>query len=91
MTVKVTNKFENYKFDVLIFDVDDETGESPDLVCYLQAIQKGEYDTDCKFGEGKLKSKMLLNQDSYSINLKTKNESNDKDRIIIIDNTPFPP
>ena len=87
----MTNKFENYKFDVLIFDVDDETGESADLTCYLQAVQSQEYNTDCKFGSGKLKSQMLLNQESYSVNLKTHGESNDKDRIIILDNTPFPP
>jgi len=38
LTVQVTNKFENYKFDVLIFDIDDKTGESPDLTCYIEVI-----------------------------------------------------
>ena len=33
-TVQITNNFENFEFDVLVFDVDDNTGKSPDFDCY---------------------------------------------------------
>ena len=51
LTIQITNKFENYKFDVFIFDVDDETQESPDLTCYLDTVRKSEWHSHCNFGQ----------------------------------------
>ena len=32
--VHITNNFENFKFDVFVFEVDQETGKSEDYECY---------------------------------------------------------
>ena len=36
--LQITNRFENFEFDVLVFDVDDETGQSKDFDCYTKAV-----------------------------------------------------
>ena len=49
-TVTITNNFENFKFDVLVFEVDDDTQTSKDYECYKQAVFAKKWNTDCKFG-----------------------------------------
>ena len=45
ITVSITNNFENYEFDIMIFDLVD--GESKDLDCYKQLSTKP--GSDCQF------------------------------------------
>ena len=59
LTIQVTNKFENYLFDVFIFDVDEETGESPDFKCYLDAITTQDWNRNCSFGTNGLTTEIL--------------------------------
>ena len=62
--LQITNRFENFEFDLLIFDVDDDTGESKDLNCYKEAVHrcKKEYKCkwDCDFGQTEHKTDVLL-------------------------------
>lgn len=37
-TVSISNNFENFLFDMFVFDVDDVTQRSPDLECYKKAV-----------------------------------------------------
>jgi len=57
--VRIINSFENFEFDVLIFDVDDDTGKSEDLACYLSAVVNKQWTKDCKLGQGNLATKVL--------------------------------
>ena len=85
--VKITNNFENFKFDVFIFEgIDEESRESDDLRCYKEAVSMKNWDKNCDFKN----VTVYKNRDDESYTLKRHNETNDKDRIIVIDNTPLP-
>ena len=36
--VHITNNFENFKFDVFVFDVDEKTGRNEEFECYKKAV-----------------------------------------------------
>ena len=74
-------------FDVLVFEVDEATGKSADFECYKQAVYTKLWNTECNFGD---KTNVTLKLDRSYHNLKSLEDSNDKDRIIVIDNTPLP-
>ena len=88
-----------------MFDVDDDTQESPDFNCYINAVKKAKAkvkktknngsqnwkEWNCDFGKGTLKTDVHLHYTDLKKDLKTFEDSNDKDRIIVIDNTRFPP
>ena len=89
ITIGITNNFENFQFDIFVFEVDDE-GRSADFDCYKQAVFTKLFNTDCNFGQNGLTTEIFTNIESRTYNLKSDTESNDKDRFVIIDNTPFP-
>ena len=82
----VTNNFENFQFDIFVFELDDE-GNSKDFDCYKQAVKTKLFNTQCEWAAS---TKIYRNVDNQADNLKSWEESNDKDRIVVIDNTPFP-
>ena len=86
--IRITNNFENFKFDLFIFEVNEETGESKDFECYKQAIYSRNWNPDCKFDEAG--TKILTNLEDVSTKAKSESDNNDKDRIYIIDNSPLP-
>ena len=92
--VHITNNFENFKFDVFVFEVDEETGKSEDYECYKQTVISQNWNKDCKFyvkkGDSSVETEIIRNLERTSRALKGYLESNDKDRIIVIDNTPIP-
>ena len=88
ISVGITNNYENYNFDILIFEVDDD-GKSEDLECYKTAVFNKEYTKDCNFGQT-LKFTEFNNVQSQTYEIKNGLETNDKDRIVVIDNSPFP-
>ena len=47
--VHITNNFENFKFDVLIFDVDEKTGKNEDFECYKAAVITKSWRKGCDF------------------------------------------
>ena len=47
--VHITNNFENFKFDVLIFDVDEKTGKNEDFECYKSAVITKSWRKGCNF------------------------------------------
>jgi hypothetical protein len=73
-------------FDIFIFEVDDQ-GNSKDLDCYKKAVFTRLFNTNCSFGA---QTEVFTNRETASYILKTLKESNDKDRYVVIDNTPFP-
>lgn len=73
-----------------MFDVDDKTGISPDYECYKKGVKKLPNIIKCNFGGTRLKTVIHTHQISLNHDLKTYNDTNDKDRIIVIDNTSFP-
>uniref|UniRef100_A0A7S3IY14 Uncharacterized protein n=1 Tax=Strombidium inclinatum TaxID=197538 RepID=A0A7S3IY14_9SPIT len=83
--VRITNNFENFEFDVLIFEVD-ESSKSSAYDCYVEAVSAKNWDPNCDFE----KVKVYTKRDDEQYSLKASNETNDKDRIIVIDNTPIP-
>lgn len=74
----------------MVFDVDDVSGISPDYECYKKAIAAKKYTKDCKFGKHGFNTDQHLMQTHLEKKIKTYNDTNDKDRIIVIDNTEFP-
>ena len=73
-------------FDIFVFEVDDE-GNSADLDCYKKAVFTRLFNTNCSFSN---RTEIFTNREIATYKLKTATESNDKDRMVVIDNTPFP-
>ena len=84
----ITNNFENFKYDVFFFKVDEE-GHSDALECYKQAVYSKLWDTDCNFAAD-ANTEVLTGQLTTSNRIKSADDSNDHDIIIVIDNTPLP-
>ena len=82
----MTNNFENFMFDIIVFEVDD-AGNSVDLDCYKKAVFNRLWDTNCSFSS---RTEIFTNREVAEYKLKTATESNDKDRYVVIDNTLFP-
>ena len=76
-------------FDIFVFEIDQD-GKSPDFDCYKQAVYSMQFTTNCNFGQASLTTEIFTNIETRTYNLKTALESNDKDKLVIIDNTPFP-
>ena len=89
ITVSIANNFANFMFDIFVFEIDEE-GKSPDFDCYKNAVYSMQFNTDCKFGTGSLTTDIFTNVETRTYDLKTGKDSNDKDKLVIIDNTPFP-
>lgn len=93
--LQITNRFENFAFDIMVFDVDSKTGQSKDFECYKEAVHKCKVEYkchwNCDFGKTEHPTVVHLEQTDLKKDLKTHEDSNDKDRIIVIDNTRFPP
>ena len=89
ITIGVTNNFENFKFDMFIFEVN-EDGTSEDLECYRNAVHHKNWNVDCDFGNKGTKVEIYKNIDHAEYILKSATESNDKDKFVVIDNTPLP-
>ena len=70
-----------------MFEVDEESGKSADFECYKSAVYTKLWDTNCNFGTG---TSVIIGQEKSTQVLKSVNDDNDKDRIIVIDNTPLP-
>ena len=85
INIAVTNNFENFMFDIFVFEVDDQ-GNSADLDCYKKAVFTRLFNTNCDFSH----TEVFTNREAATYILKTATESNDKDRYVVIDNTPFP-
>ena len=49
----------NQKFDVILFDEDDDEG----FKCYVKAVLSLDWEADCKFSD---ETMVFLNQDSFS-------------------------
>ena len=62
ITIGVTNNFENFKFDMFIFDVN-EDGTSEDLECYKNAVYHKLWTTNCDFGNKGTKTEIIKNMD----------------------------
>ena len=87
--MQITNNFENFDFDVFIFELDAE-GKSVDLDCYKESVFNNNFAKDCQFGQNGVDTEILTNTEAITKILKSATESNDKDKIVIIDNTPYP-
>ena len=85
--IAITNNFENFQYDVFVFEVDEETGKSQDFECYRAAVFTKLWNTDCNFGA---KTQIITGQEKTTQSLKSVKDSNDKDKIVVIDNTPLP-
>ena len=72
---------------MFIFDVNAE-GTSKDLDCYKKAVYHKLWDTNCEFNNAT--TKIITNMEKAEYILKTADESNDKDKFVVIDNTPLP-
>ena len=60
------------------------------MACYLRAVQEKDWNHECHFDVDGGSTQILLSQKEYTLELKGKDEENELDRIIIIDNTQFP-
>lgn len=83
----ITNNFQNFEFDILVFDVVD--GTSADLECYKQAVYDANWQKDCGLEKSKV-THLFTHVQLQSHAIKSGEEENDKDRVVILDNTPFP-
>ena len=45
--ISITNNFENFKFDMLVFEVDEATGKAPVFDCYQKAVASKKWSTEC--------------------------------------------
>tara|TARA_B110001450_G_C17505677_1_gene434271 strand:+ start:269 stop:790 length:522 start_codon:yes stop_codon:yes gene_type:complete len=72
---------------MFVFDVNSE-GTSKDLECYKDAVYHKQWDTNCEFDNAT--THIYPNMEKAEYILKTANESNDKDKFVVIDNTPLP-
>ncbi|TNV75778.1 hypothetical protein FGO68_gene2043 [Halteria grandinella] len=87
LTVDITTINMNHEFDVLIFERPSENEESQDYLCYLDLVKAKNWSKECNFGP---LTQQLLRQQHYDVGVKSLNDSNNIDRHIIIDNSPFP-
>ena len=80
----------NLLFDVLIFNkyASDGQTENPDFTCYQQIIQSQNWTETCTFDP--TITTMILQQSDFEIDIKSLNDSNNMQRHVIIDNSPFP-
>jgi hypothetical protein len=85
--VGITNNFQNFEFDILVFDVVD--GTSADLECYKQAVFDSDWEKDCSLEQSQ-GAHLFTHVQLQSHAIKSGEEENDKDRVVILDNTPFP-
>ena len=85
--ISITNNFENFQYDVFVFELDEDNGKSEDFECYKSAVYTKLWDSNCNWGE---KTTIITGQEKTKHVLKSVNDSNDKDKIIVIDNTPLP-
>lgn len=72
---------------MLIFERTSDDIESEDFLCYKEAVQSKNWTRDCMFGPN---TQLYLGQQHYDVYVKSLNDSNNADRHVIIDNTPFP-
>ena len=49
--IAITNNFENFMYDVFVFEVDEDSGKSEDFECYKQVVYTKLWNSNCKFGE----------------------------------------
>ena len=95
----VTNNYENFLYDVFFFEVD-EDGTSPDLECYkaevndmkrwdeLDITHMESWKERCTYDTNK--TTILTGQSSTVKQIKTVEHSNDRDVVVVIDNTILP-
>jgi hypothetical protein len=74
-------------YDVFVFEVDEDSGKSEDFECYKSVVYTKLWNSDCKFGRS---TQIFTKQEKTNYIIKSLQDSNDKDRIIVIDNTPLP-
>jgi hypothetical protein len=76
---------------VLVFDRYEEGVDSPDFLCYKEVVEKQDWLKECDFLKGNDHTTMLVNQQTFTVNIKSVLDSNNQDSHIVIDNTPYPP
>ena len=78
-----TNKFLNQKFDVFIFDENDEEGYD----CYVDAVYNLNWSKECTYSD---KTQIYLNQDSFSDRKEGLDRIQELKGRVVLDNSPFP-
>ena len=73
----------NQKFDVILFDEDDEEG----FECYKDAVFQLKWQQDCKFSD---KTRLFLNKDSFSDWFDGLDQISELTGKLVVDNTPLP-
>ena len=78
-----TNNYLNQKFDILMFDPNDQEG----IDCYKNAVFNLKWDSDCKFADQTL---TYLNVENFSDWIDGLDQIEELSGTIIVDNTPLP-
>lgn len=83
----------NQEFDVLMFEKNDDSSESIHFTCYKEVISSKNWTKECGFVADPSRAgvTMLLNQQHFDVVVKSLSDSNNIDRHVVIDNSPFPP
>ena len=69
--LSITNNFENFMFDILVFELDSEKNTSPDYDCYKKVVNTKMYSSNCRFGESGHKTHVFTNRENLHYNLKS--------------------